>query len=151
MRWVPSHTGNIAGNDAVDKEAKRAAKDPTDDKNNNFGILKEGLLTMKVAWKQKLKQDVLTDYSHHFRKQPRYDKISRIDPSTPSNKFQKLTRKLMRAQVSLLIQLHTGHVPLNSYLYCFKLTDSPLCIECDTAEAESVLHVLKFCHKYANQ
>lgn len=147
MCWVPSHTGNIAGNNAVDKEAKKAATDASDNKNSDFGILKQQLPALKAARQQTLKKDVVTEYQNHFRDSPWYHKFLRIDPSMPSNKFQKMTSRMSRAQASLLIQLRTGHVALNSYLYRFKLAKSPVCMACNM-EAESIRHVLKFCPKY---
>jgi hypothetical protein len=35
----------------------------------------------------------------------------------PSNKYKRLTEGLRRSQASLIIQLRTGHVVLNKYIY----------------------------------
>jgi hypothetical protein len=48
---------------------------------------------------------------------------------------------------SLLIQLCTGHAPLNRHLFNMKLTDSPLCPVCKDAY-ETVHHFLLACPIY---
>ena len=43
--------------------------------------------------------------------------MQRIDKSMPSNKYLKLTEGLTRRQASWLIQLRTGHAPLQAHLH----------------------------------
>lgn len=150
LRWIPSHTGRIAGNDRADVEAKLAAEDPSSGKNNNTKILKKALPTSKAAWRQTLRNKVIEEYRSNFRKHPRYAKASKIDSSVPSAKFRRLTEGMTRQQASLLIQLRTSHIALRAYLHRFKLADDPLCPECHT-EPETVMHVLKFCPAYKEQ
>ena len=55
---------------------------------------------------------------------------------------------MTRKQASLLVQLCTGHIPLNQHLACIGATHSPLCPACRVKE-ESVLHYLLTCPAYA--
>jgi hypothetical protein len=54
---------------------------------------------------------------------------------------------LPRKQASLLIQLRTGHAPLNKHLFNIKSTDSPICPVCEDAH-ETVHHFLLSCPAY---
>ncbi|KAH7915844.1 hypothetical protein BJ138DRAFT_994581, partial [Hygrophoropsis aurantiaca] len=79
---------------------------------------------------------------------PRYLHISRIDPSTPSNKFAKLVNSLPRRHASLLFQLRSNHAPLNKHLFRIKGTadepETPLCPACKEKE-ETVHHYILAC------
>jgi hypothetical protein len=52
-----------------------------------------------------------------FAKSPQYQRMHKIDPSIPSPQFMKISSLLTRRAASLLIQLRTGHVPLNKHLH----------------------------------
>ena len=64
--------------------------------------------------------------------------------------FRRITAKLTRQQASVLIQLRTGHVPLQAYLHCFKLVETPVCPTCGD-EPEMVTHYLMYCSTYDTQ
>ena len=66
----------------------------------------------------------------------------------PSSRFPKLVALLARPNTSLLIQLHTGHVPLNHHLHRIGRTDTPRRLGCG-AEKETVLHFILQCPEYA--
>ena len=51
--------------------------------------------------------------------------------------------------MSILIQLHTGHISLNIFLKKIKAVDSPLCACCQ--QPETVAHFLKYCKCFAGQ
>jgi hypothetical protein len=65
----------------------------------------------------------------------------------PSKHYQKMADSLPRKHMSLLIQLCTGHAPLNKHLFNMKLTDSPICPACEDAY-EMVHHFLLSCLVY---
>ena len=73
-----------------------------------------------------------------------------IDDSLPSKAFYKNMAGLTRAQISLITQLCTAHIPLNKHLYRIKKVPSPLCPACAGAE-ESIHHYLFDCqaHEHA--
>jgi len=63
---------------------------------------------------------------------------------------------LTREQASRLMQIRSGHVPLNSYLFRISKTDSPLCRACQNDQdeetpPETVTHFLFECEAYTAQ
>lgn len=62
---------------------------------------------------------------------------------------------LSRAQSSLLFQLRTGHIPLNSYLHRIKKSITRHCASCWEAGrgsiVETVIHYLFECQTYAGE
>ncbi|KAF9547623.1 hypothetical protein CPC08DRAFT_611461, partial [Agrocybe pediades] len=47
-----------------------------------------------------------------------------------------------------LIQLRTGHLPLNDYLHKRKLAPSPICRACNEQQRKTIDHLLKECPAY---
>ncbi|QRV93039.1 hypothetical protein RhiJN_21057 [Ceratobasidium sp. AG-Ba] len=74
-------------------------------------------------------------------------RIRTINESTPSKAFHKLAQTVPRRHASLLIQLRTGHIPLNAYLNRFGHVESANCPACDQ-RAETVEHYLTHCPAY---
>ena len=67
----------------------------------------------------------------------------------PASKFPLETAPYDRRHTSILTQLRTSHVPLQAYLYRFKLEPYPVCPHCQL-EPESVTHFLKYCPAHAD-
>jgi hypothetical protein len=149
LQWVPGHEG-IEGNEKADMEAKRAAEGEHRNHRNEHHRLLKGLPASKSAMKQHCKRRVWKDYEKEFRKSMRYERSARYDPKTPASNFMKITAKLTRHQASILIQLRTGHIPLQAYLHRFKLAETPTCPSCGT-EPETVSHFLLHCITYVAQ
>lgn len=95
-----------------------------------------------VAMKQEAKEV--------FELSPRHSMIKKIHNSAPSNKFQKLIFELPHHHASLLMQLRTGHAPLNKHLTKIKVADSPMCPACEQRE-ETVHHYILMCEEYRTQ
>ena len=76
--------------------------------------------------------------------------MRQVDPALPSSRFPKLVAPLARRNASLLIQLRTGHVPLNHHLHTIGRADTQRCPGCGAAK-ETVLHFVLQCPKYALQ
>ena len=76
--------------------------------------------------------------------------MDRIDDKLPSHSFLMATNHLSRAQASILMQLCTGHIPLNRFLHRIGKTDSPTCPTCRAAD-ETVPHYLLDCLGYAHE
>ena len=68
------------------------------------------------------------------------------DLATTLDKLNTVTR----SQASILVQLRTGHAPVQAYLHRFKLADTPICPSCGT-EPESITHYLLYCITYVAQ
>jgi ribonuclease HI len=150
LRWTAGHTG-IQGNDAADREAKKAARGTTSDKNLLPHLLKRGLTTNSTASRKSLNKTINEKWKTNWRNSPRGIKMRTIDDTTPSSTFLNLISgtKLTRKDSSVLTQICTGHIPLNSYLHKFKLVDSPNCPACGAA-AETVHHFLFTCPTHAH-
>jgi hypothetical protein len=90
-----------------------------------------------------------------WKASPRYARFQHIDPAFPFNKFRNISNKLSRSQTSLLIQLRTGHIPLNSYLFRIKKSGTRRCDYCwgdgRLTITETVIHYLFECQAYATE
>lgn len=144
VMWTPGHEG-IEGNERADAEAKRASQGQSSQRLPPY--LRKPLRISKSAWKQELQRRLKEDIKAQFEKSPRYVRMMRIDPHALSSKFRKKAMDAPRRQSSLLIQLRTGHVPLNQYLHRFKKVESPICPACNNA-IETPAHFLIQCPAY---
>ena len=149
LQWVPGHEG-IEGNEKADIEAKRAAEGSHRNRRNEHYRLIRGIPDSKPAAKQALKMNMRKEYEKEFQKSPRYDKAIKYNVKAPSSNFRKMSEKLNRRQASILVQLRTGHIPLQAYLHRFKLSDTPVCPTCSD-EPETVTHYLMYCRTYNRQ
>ena len=105
------------------------------------------------ATKQEFQARLNRKWVRIWSESPRKDRFSRIDPDFPFNKFRKRLFMLTRNQSSLIMQLRTGHFPLNYYLHRIGKTDSDKCTKCneDPANAqvtETINHFLFDCQAY---
>ena len=79
-----------------------------------------------------------------FESSPRCQHLHRIDPFMPSSKFRLDTTSAEHWHMSMLVQLRTGHVPLQKHLHRIGHADSPICPACQSSE-ETVHHYLMTC------
>ena len=82
--------------------------------------------------------------------------MEEIDEDFPYNSFCKHSYLLTRYQSSLMTQLRSNHVPLNSYLNKISKSDTHLCQACLEEEdeihcRETVKHFLFVCPAYAQE
>ncbi|KAI0767744.1 hypothetical protein C8Q74DRAFT_1163953, partial [Fomes fomentarius] len=88
VRWISGHSG-AEGNEMVDEEAKWAAQGNSSDAAElpEFlrGVLPDGVSATRQAYSATL----LPRWKEKWKTSPRYTKMSRIDPSLPSDKFFK--------------------------------------------------------------
>lgn len=150
-RWVPGHEG-IWGSERADEEAKRAAEGAQENKRGNRGALRKAIPTSKAAVRQEMRRQQKERQRTAFQDSPRHERMTAIDKTAPSPKYRHLCRKLKlpRRNTSLLTQLRTGHIPLQTYLHRFNLAETPTCQHCGE-EPETVIHYLKTCRKFHRQ
>ena len=85
--------------------------------------------------------------AQHLQKSPQWRKLRHVDPSMLSKRYRMIADSLPRKNASLLIQLRTGHAPLNQHLFNTKCADTPICPACQDAH-ETVHHYLLSCPVY---
>ena len=129
LKWVVVHKG-VKGNERVDEEAKAAAQGDLSPMEELPPILRKQLPYSTAAVKQEHREMLKVKWLGAWKDSPCYTRFQNIDPDFPFNKFQKISDKLSRPQASLLTQMWTGHIPLNSYLHHIKKSDTRRCKSC---------------------
>ena len=126
IAWVKGHM-DIEGNETVDKVAKEATGGDSSKVMSLPALLAINPLPVSISvQKQDYGASLCKHWCENWKQSPRHARISKVDPSMPSNNFRKLMIEHSRAQASLIIQLRTGHVPLNVYLHRNSKSDQPL-------------------------
>jgi ribonuclease HI len=151
IRWTAGHVG-IEGNEKADAEAKKAAEGLSSDTKTIPPYLRKPLLINPAAIRKAHNDKMKSEWKTDWRQTERGQKVLKIDKTTPSKNFLKTisNAKLSREAASKLSQLRLTHIPLNSYLYRFKRTDSARCPACG-ADKEDIDHFLLRCPKYAHE
>jgi ribonuclease HI len=152
IRWISSHS-EVKGNEAADKLAKAAAQGRSSRMVDLPHLLRSPLPVSASAAKQHFHAKLNSLWSQIWLDSPRKDKFSRIDPDFPFNKFRKRLFNLTRKQSSLIMQLRTGHFPLNYYLRRIGKVGSDKCTKCqddpdDVQVKETITHFLFECQAY---
>ena len=70
-----------------------------------------------------------------------------MDPWSPSPDYVHLISSFPRKTPSIITQLHTGHIPINKYLFHIGKAPMPICPICHQSN-ETVLHYLLHCPAY---
>ncbi|KAF5383227.1 hypothetical protein D9615_004786 [Tricholomella constricta] len=147
ITWISGHSG-AKGNEMVDAAAKEAAEGMTSDRQRLPKYLrKERLPTSVSALKQQHNSALKNRWQERWGKSPRFRKYQKYKDSFPFAGFRRATMGLTRRQHSLVVQLRTGHAPLNQHLHRMKVVDEPKCPHCP-AEDETVRHYLYQCRRY---
>ena len=89
FRWTAGHVG-IAGNEDVDKEAKRASEGLTSDKKALPMLLRKPLKQNKAALRQERKGKLKTRWKREWDTSARAEKFKSLDLISPLNNFVKL-------------------------------------------------------------
>jgi ribonuclease HI len=150
LAWISGHDG-VGGNEAADAEAKEAAEGSSSQEGELPVYLRGRPLPRSIAAaRQHFRTGLRQEWKMRWAASPRYARMAKIDNTIPSGKYNEMTMDFTRAQTSLITQLRTGHVPLNSHLHRIKRAASPLCPACGKAD-ETVHHYLFDCraHEHA--
>ncbi|KAJ4477303.1 hypothetical protein J3R30DRAFT_3484401 [Lentinula aciculospora] len=132
VMWILGHCG-IVGNEAVNKEAKRAA---------------EGDVSWRAELPTFLHSGDLPATASAIRQ------FTAIDEKGINSKFLENAGTFKRKQTSILFQLRTGHVSLKAHLHRLRKVDSPECPHCERLgrnERETVKHYILECPAYRRE
>src|ERR1700674_5022538 len=113
-------------------------------------ILRSGILVSISAFKQEYHEQIKEKWASEWQQSSRAWKFEEIDTNFPFDTFRKRQYSLKRVQASLLMQVRSGHIPLNSYLHRIKKLDTKSCQLCqpvpgEDRPAETVNHYIFEC------
>jgi hypothetical protein len=148
-QWVPGHKGT-PGNERADEEAKKAAKGNSSPDTSLPTQCRGHLPLSKAATCQAFNKNLKAEVAVTFAKSPRYQRMQEINPSIPSLQFMKIVSLLTQRAASLLIQLRTGHIPLNKHLHRIGRSESQLCSMCP-GQDKTIHHYIMACPAYAQE
>lgn len=154
VAWISGHS-NVPGNEKADKLAKEAAEGRASRRADLPHILSKPLPVNSSASKQEFLAYLKRRWKEDWQQSPRKTRMERTDDSFPFNKYRERQDKLSRAQASILMQVRSGHLPLNVYLQRIGKAESKKCQACkigpehDTP-AETIQHYLYDCEAYTN-
>ena len=143
--WVPGHE-DIEGNERADGEAKRAVETGSSPRRQLPAFIrrKELPVSISATW-QTLKNNIKKQWKEEWKVSPRHTISTNIDHTLPSDNYIHIVNQLRRNQASILMQLRTGHLPLNNVLFRMKRADTAICPHCNTNTRETILHFIFFC------
>ena len=153
LRWIAAHK-DVKGNEKADEEAKRATSGESSPSEHLPHILRDPLPlsagTAKSQYLLKLREEWKTGWGSS----PRKERLERIDEGFPYEKHRKRLESFTRVQSSLLFQIRSNHLPLNSYLHRIGKLPTKRCAHCWRTRradvSEMVTHFLFECpaHDY---
>jgi hypothetical protein len=155
IRWISSHS-DVKGNEHADKLAKEAADGKTSPHEQLPPTLGEALPASASATKQEHLAHLKRKWKATWRKSPRHRRFTQIDDTFPFSKFREQQNELTRRQASLLIQVRSGHFPLNSYLHRIGKSETKHCRKCraepgEETPVETVNHFIFECDAYSQE
>lgn len=155
LRWISGHT-EVMGNEEADKLAKDAAQGESSPHDQLPPLLRRPLPYSATARKQVYTTKINNMWVDLWSTSPRKERMDRIDPDFPFKKFTQIQYKLSKAQSSLLIQLRSGHIPLNAHLHRLGCAETNKCPACDERRGgarakETVIHYLFECTAYRHE
>jgi len=150
--WISSHS-EVRGNEAADRLAKAAAQGRSSRVADLPHILRSPLPISASAVKQEYSAKLNRLWGRKWDKSPRKDRFSRLDPDFPYNSFRKRMFQLTRKQSSFIMQLRTGHIPLNFYLKRIGKVEYDRCTNCYEGPqhvqiSETINHFIFECQAY---
>ncbi|PPQ75777.1 hypothetical protein CVT25_013428, partial [Psilocybe cyanescens] len=152
LAWISGHT-DVKGNEAADEEAKKAASGSSSQRTDLPAILRGILPISASAERQVYHAELMQIWKSRWDSSPRAARFKQVDPEFTFAKFRKVSFCLNRAQSSLLVQVRTGHIPLNAHLHRINKSPSNKCPNCRERRGgeravETVEHFIYECRAY---
>ncbi len=148
IQWVPGHV-DVVRNEMVDAEAKLAAQGSSTPLYDARSVLAKPLPRSKAAAKADFSKRVRAQWTDRWLASSKGSFTKCFNHSPPSPKIQHIFKNMSRAEASMFTQLHTGHIPLNAYLFRSRAAPSPICPHCNVLE--TVTHFLLVCRRYSDE
>ena len=115
---------DIEGNELTDEHAKRVATGDISCTDNLPDLLKKCLPVSIAALKANWKKPIPQCWRKVWLNFPQHAKISQTNLKMPNCQIYRTLSSMPCRATSILIQLHTGHVSLNTFLKKIKALDS---------------------------
>ena len=148
---MTGHKG-VEGNEAVDEEAKRAAEGPGG--SSLLTMVPGDLLTEPpaniAARRQHYTETLRERWATIWHGSKRHRRMQHTTGNLTPQQLRKLLLRRRRDEMSAIIQLRTGHAPLNKHLSRINKSPTDICQQCATA-TESTRHYLLDCRAYQTQ
>ena len=153
IRWISSHS-KVKGNETADKIAKKAAEGRSSAMATLPHILRRPLPKSTSAIKQEFEKTLNSKWIAMWDASPRKPRLAQFGGHFPFNSFRKTLYLLTRNQSSLILQIRSGHFPLNKYLHRINKADTDKCLLCaenqnEAATPETINHYLFECQAHA--
>ena len=155
IHWISSHS-KVRGNEKADELAKEAALGKSSATNRLPHILRTSLPTSASAIKQHFNEKLRASWKENWDNSDRGKRFAALDDNFPFTKFRNRINQLSRHQASLMIQIRSGHLPLNAYLARIGKSDTEHCQNCMENEngiqcRETIKHFIFECTTYAQE
>jgi len=155
IKWISGHS-EVRGNERADKLAKEAAEGRASRRDDLPPILRGTLLISASSKNREHLAHLRRKWGRSWQDSPRRRRLERIDDTFPFDGYRKRQDKLSRAHASHLLQVRSGHLPLNVYLHRIKKSETKKCQACaiepgDDTPDETVSHFLNDCDAYTPQ
>jgi len=155
VNWILGHS-DVRGNERADELAKQAVQGHSSPEADLPPFLCRTLLHSATTEKQAYTSEVNTMWLEQWQNLPRRPQMEHFNKLFPFKKFRKIQNELTCAQSSLLIQLCTGHIPLNAHLFRLRCIDTDYCQACTPWQGamlakETITHYLFECPAYHNE
>jgi ribonuclease HI len=144
IRWIPAHIG-VSGNEAADKAAKEAARNQGSDAAavaEALGIPLPGMTRLAAAAKTVIRREAQIQWERQWEAERTSAPTKRLI-AAPSKRSLKVYKGLRKGHSSVLLQLRTGRIGLNHFLYKIGIKESDRC-GCDEG-SQTPRHILMAC------
>ena len=155
IHWISGHT-DVGGNEEADKQAKEASLGQESTSPELPMLLRRPLAKSASAEKQAYHAELKRSWLDIWDESPRKARFQEIDPDFPFTRFRKVSNQLNRAQANLLVQIRTGHIPLNYRLHKIRKSETDKCPNCierrgGARARETLEHFLFECRAYRDE